>query len=617
MLTFFLAPLAAALVSSTAPLPVADVYVDVSAANCATATGSAADPVCSITAAIAIASPGDTIRIAPGTYIENVDLPFDLTLLGTGGADVTIVDGSLSGTVITIPAAVAVEIEGLTITRGQAPSGGGIKLSGDLVLTNSTICANRSADGAGIAADMLGGGADLTIRGSTIDNNRAYGLGYGNGLRIKGGGISQLGGSLTILNSTVHKNIARVGEVDDYYYYCPIIACNYADVGEGGGIYALQADLSITNSTISECEAFAVFGFGTGGGLCARQCTLDIVNTTLSGNASGSGSSVFSSSTNAGSAFSSVTVSGGFGSSSLRFHGGPVEMLNCLVATSPSTVNGPVLSLGHNLFDTGAAGIVDGVNGDIAGTISLPVSALLGELRDNGGPTQTHSLLLGSPAIDGSDPVVFTPFDQRGVARPLGSLPDIGAFESDGTAPSLCNGDGGVPGCAQCPCGNNAPLGTIGGCLNSSGSSARIYGTGDPSVSLPPMSTTDLRLTMTGANTNSLCVMYSGDAVAPGVMTNPCFGLQTGVQSNFFDGLRCAVMNARRAGSRPTDSNGDVGITNNAWGGSNAPNAGLAVRGGFAAGQTRYFQAQFRENSMQVCMRGLNTSQAIRVTFTP
>jgi len=92
MLDLFLVPLAAALLVGAATTPIADVFVDASAANCATGTGSAANPVCSITAAIAIAAPGDTVRIAPGTYVENVVIGIDLELVGTGGAAVTIVD---------------------------------------------------------------------------------------------------------------------------------------------------------------------------------------------------------------------------------------------------------------------------------------------------------------------------------------------------------------------------------------------------------------------------------------------------------------------------------------------------------------------------------------------
>src|SRR5262249_56717111 len=58
-------------------------------------------------------------------------------------------------------------------------------------------------------------------------------------------------------------------------------------------------------------------------------------------------------------------------------------------------------------------------------------------LADNGGPTQTHALLPGSPAIDtGSNPASLTT-DQRGgiFVRSFGAAPDMGAFEVQPTRP--------------------------------------------------------------------------------------------------------------------------------------------------------------------------------------
>jgi hypothetical protein len=76
---------------------------------------------------------------------------------------------------------------------------------------------------------------------------------------------------------------------------------------------------------------------------------------------------------------------------------------------------------------------------DTTGITILPGSAhnifhadpLLGPLADNGGPTQTHALLPGSPALDhGANPDELA-FDQRGAgfARLSGAGVDIGAFE--------------------------------------------------------------------------------------------------------------------------------------------------------------------------------------------
>lgn len=85
-----------------------------------------------------------------------------------------------------------------------------------------------------------------------------------------------------------------------------------------------------------------------------------------------------------------------------------------------------------------------------------------------------------------------------------------------------------------------------------------------------------------------------------------------------FDGLRCAILKTRRHGGRSADSHGTVGLTNSPWGGEGGPPVGLAVvGGGFASGQTRYFQVINREDPLLSCMRALNTSQAVEIPFQP
>lgn len=56
--------------------------------------------------------------------------------------------------------------------------------------------------------------------------------------------------------------------------------------------------------------------------------------------------------------------------------------------------------------------------------------ALIGPLSNNGGPTFTHALLPGSPAIDMADNALCPATDQRGVVRPQGPTCDIGAYEA-------------------------------------------------------------------------------------------------------------------------------------------------------------------------------------------
>ena len=185
----------------------------------------------------------------------------------------------------------------------------------------------------------------------------------------------------------------------------------------------------------------------------------------------------------------------------------------------------------------------------------------------------------------------------------------------------LCNGDGGDQmGCTDCPCSNNASPGTVGGCINSAGDSTRIAASGDTSASLPTGVATDLRFTLSGAPTGAVCIMFSGSAVAPQNMMNACLGMTSGVQALDREGLRCAVLNLKRHGSRAADVAGEIMDSfgpSRVWGGEAQPNGGLWKQGGFVAGQTRFFQATYREGGLLGCMRGLNTSQAVEVVFTP
>ena len=79
--------------------------------------------------------------------------------------------------------------------------------------------------------------------------------------------------------------------------------------------------------------------------------------------------------------------------------------------------------MGHNLFSDQPAV-------PLAPTDLINTDPMLGPLGDNGGPTETQALLPGSPAIDAGVAVPGVTTDQRGVPRPQGQAPDIGAFES-------------------------------------------------------------------------------------------------------------------------------------------------------------------------------------------
>lgn len=172
---------------------------------------------------------------------------------------------------------------------------------------------------------------------------------------------------------------------------------------------------------------------------------------------------------------------------------------------------------------------------------------------------------------------------------------------------AFCSGDGGrEPGCTDCPCGNEAPIATSGGCLNGDGRSARLSATGTASLAAD-----SLAMLLDGANGDTFAVLLSGANALPN--QGPCPPGTGIVAVPALDGLRCVGGDLQRHGSRATNA---FGSTLNPWAG--AGTQGLLAQGGAAvAGQERYFQAFYREDPASGCGSGQNTSNAIRVRVSP
>jgi hypothetical protein len=120
--------------------------------------------------------------------------------------------------------------------------------------------------------------------------------------------------------------------------------------------------------------------------------------------------------------------------------GAMLEMSNTVFKgdlTNPANIfnqGGVVISDGYNLTnDAGVLNTNGGTGGFNGPGDQLNTDPILGPLQNNGGPTFTHALLKGSPAINAGDPNFSPPpfFDQRGPGfdRVVNGRIDIGSFE--------------------------------------------------------------------------------------------------------------------------------------------------------------------------------------------
>jgi hypothetical protein len=270
----------------------------------------------------------------------------------------------------------SVNISGLNVTSGNNASGGAIYNAGALTLSDTTVSNSQGANGAGI---YNAGGGTLVLMDSTVSNNVSTG---------KGGGVYNAG-TLTSANATISGNQAA----------------------QGGGIYnEFGSTLTFTNVTVSNNQASSAAG---GGGIYDEPAaSAKFGNTVVAANKSAGSAS------DPGADIFATTVD----------------------PTGPGFIaGGSITSQGCNLI-----GNKDGSTGwvatDITGTSTAPKDPKLGLLADNGGPTQTMSLLTGSPAINaGSNALAKDPtdlddtlkYDQRGshYKRIVNTTVDIGAFE--------------------------------------------------------------------------------------------------------------------------------------------------------------------------------------------
>jgi CSLREA domain-containing protein len=338
----------------------------------------------------------DVITLPPGTYTlslagtgENAAQTGDLDLVGSvtingGGMYNSVIDGADLDRIFDVLSSAQVTLNDLTVRNGSSTSGGGINVSGALTLSDSRVTGNASTGfGGGISAS-----GTVTVTHSRIDGNQASG----------GGGIFISFNPALVSNSEISGNTAT---------------------GVGGGVYSSGA-LDLVNSTLSGNSA----GDGGGGLAVVESNNNHLYNVTISNNTAdsdsdddGDGGGMF---LVGGTTAVNIVVSGNTDNSPGEKH---------------PDCSGSLNSQGYNLITTITGCTITGTTtGNLTG-----VDALLGPLQNNGGPTNTHALLAGSPAINAGNPGgcrdqddLPLGTDQRGFSRPANGSPlcDMGAYEA-------------------------------------------------------------------------------------------------------------------------------------------------------------------------------------------
>ncbi|MEM7734735.1 MAG: right-handed parallel beta-helix repeat-containing protein [Deinococcota bacterium] len=273
--------------------------------------------------------------------------------------------------------------------------------------------------GPGFRIIRIAGGGDLTLNSATISGGNVD----------RGGGIRSFGGTLTINDSTISGNTATVS---------------------GGGIYAQGgATITIDNSTISGNTSN-----GYGGGIFNTGSTIIINNSTISGNTTRNGGGIYNNgplTLNNSTITANTATSGVFGAGGISQNGGTLTLNRSIVSGNTAPVNedielfnGIIVANNFNVLGDSSNTTVQALNTFVPGandinatsdgTTPTAIGNILAGLANNGGNTQTHALVVGSPAVDlapaadcAAPPI--NSFDQRRTVRPQGPACDAGAFE--------------------------------------------------------------------------------------------------------------------------------------------------------------------------------------------
>ena len=387
---------------------------------------------------------------AANTTTGSHAITFDATVTGTIHLDST--QGPvhvIKSMTITGPGARRLGISGNSDVGIFAFTGGTSILSG-LTIIDGLVSAAPGSGSSAVGGGILNQGT-LTVQLCTFSGNRA--VGADNTTTAAAGGGTGAGGAIANYHILTVNRCTFVGNSVAGGKGAPGSTAIGGNVHGGPGGDALGAAVFADNSastTLANCtfsSNFAAAGagghgqFGGNGGLAvggifnhgtmlATSCTLKA--NTGTGGAAGTGNNKF----NGGAV--------GHGVGGLADRSSATGVRNTISAANTGSngggndADGAFTSAGYNLIriGDGSSGFTN--TGDQVGTSAAPRDAKIGELANNGGPTDTIAPLAGSPVIDKGKRFGLS-VDQRGESRPFdkpaiapapnGDNSDIGAFE--------------------------------------------------------------------------------------------------------------------------------------------------------------------------------------------
>ena len=348
----------------------------------------------------------------------------DVTVAGSGMKTLAI-DGAGADRVFVHYGYGTLDLQDLTVRNGSAVVTGYHVTGGACVISNGYVRLDHAKVSGCLAAGEGAYGGGVTARGvslynSTLVGNVALGSHPNTFTAAYGGGAMAYRGQAYLYASTITGNRATHTLSDTHGSYCT-----------GGGIFSDLGGYAY-RSTLS-----GNYSFGTGGGL-ATHGPFDIVDSTLADNTARfkSGGGVFAR------AFYPMQIANSTIAANLSGRPGAgiyfVGIANALTLQSSIVAKNFAAGAADDIATMGTFTIGGSNNlvATVAANVTLPGGTLqsdprLWPLADNGGPTQTMALQVGSPAVDAGGNPLNLASDQRGAgfARVLGAAPDIGAFE--------------------------------------------------------------------------------------------------------------------------------------------------------------------------------------------